>query len=29
MQQMIGVTELQSKFRSFFELVVNKGQPSY
>lgn len=27
MQQIIGVTELQRKFRSFFELVVNKGQP--
>lgn len=27
MQQIIGVTELQRKFRSFFDLVVNKGQP--
>lgn len=27
MQKIIGVTELQRKFRSFFELVVNKGQP--
>jgi prevent-host-death family protein len=27
MQQIIGVTELQRKFRSFFDQVVKKGQP--
>jgi len=27
MQQIIGVTELQRKFRSFFDQVVRKGTP--
>lgn len=27
MQQIVGVTELQRKFRSFFDQVVNKGTP--